>query len=386
MLKVAVGHSDDPDSQAAIDEVLQQCTDSWEPITPKAGILFAAIDYDHALILQQINQAFPGLELIGGTTDGEISSVLEFQEDSLTFMVFGSDEMDIYAGIGRHVSQDAIAATQQAVQQATSQTPHFPKFCLSIPESLTTSGVSILEGLKQALGLEVPIFGGLAADQLRFQQTYQFFKTEVLSDAVPILVFSGSVLFSHGVANGWHPVGKRSRVTKVDKNVVYEIDGQPALEFYHYYLGALPPSIEYPLAVFNGDNDQDQSFYMRAPSSYDPASGSITFFADIPDQALVQITEANREAILEASQTSMRTAMQNYPGVAPEAALFFSCTARRQILGTRAYEEYALAKGTLAQVIPGCGFYTNGEIAPLQQHGQTQFHNEAFVTVLLGTK
>ncbi|NJR66826.1 MAG: translation initiation factor IF-1 [Leptolyngbyaceae cyanobacterium CRU_2_3] len=45
-------------------------------MTPQAGILFAAIDFDHELILRRIQQAFPGIALIGGTTNGEISSVL----------------------------------------------------------------------------------------------------------------------------------------------------------------------------------------------------------------------------------------------------------------------------------------------------------------------
>ncbi len=78
MLKVAVGHSNDPDSQLAIDEVLEQCISSLAGEIPKAGLLFAAIDFDHALILQRIHQTFPDIELIGGTTDGEISSFLSF--------------------------------------------------------------------------------------------------------------------------------------------------------------------------------------------------------------------------------------------------------------------------------------------------------------------
>jgi hypothetical protein len=100
MLKVAVGHSNDPDSQSAIDEVLEQCISSLAGEIPKAGLLFAAIDFDHALILQRIHQAFPDIELIGGTTDGEISSVLEFQQDSLTLMVFCSDEIEIRQELG----------------------------------------------------------------------------------------------------------------------------------------------------------------------------------------------------------------------------------------------------------------------------------------------
>lgn len=382
MLKFSVGHSNDPDSETAILEVLEQIDFTLAGISPKAGILFAAIDYDHALVLHRIVEAFPEINLIGGTTDGEMSSVLGFEQDSLTLMVFCSNEITISAGIGRGLSKDAIAASQSAVQQASADHKREIQFCISLPESLTTSGVLILDSLKQALGEQVPIFGGLTADQWRSQQTYQFFQTEVCSDAVSILLFSGPILFSHGIASGWQPIGKPGRVTKAEKNVVYEIDDQPALEFYQRYLGALPPSSEYPLALFDADSDRH---YMRAPSGiYDPSIGSITFFGDVPVQSVVQITETTHDDILSASQLSTLKALENYPGEAPAAALFFSCASRRQILGSRTREEYEQAQHCLTQPLPSCGFYTNGEIAPLQQKGTTHFHNETFITLLLG--
>ncbi len=49
MLQVAVGHSNDPDSRYAVAEVLEQCHNSLAGNQPQAGILFAAIDFDHSL-------------------------------------------------------------------------------------------------------------------------------------------------------------------------------------------------------------------------------------------------------------------------------------------------------------------------------------------------
>jgi hypothetical protein len=383
MLKVAVGHSNDPDSQSAIDEVLEQCISSLAGEIPKAGLLFAAIDFDHALLLQRIHQAFPGIELIGGTTDGEISSVLEFQQDSLTLMVFCSDEIEIRAGVGRGVSKNSVEATKLAVEQAQANSTTKAQLCVTVPEGFTASGVSILDGLRRAVGQTVPIIGGLAADHWRFQKTYQFFEQEVLSDAVPILIFSGALLFSHGLASGWHPIGKKSRVTKVNRNIVYEIDGKPALDFYRHYFGELPPSAEYPLAVFDLE---EKHFYLRAANVFDRELGSITLFADIPEQAIVQIAETTREDILAASQASIVKALESYPGQEPEAALLFSCASRRKILGTRTKEEYQIAKNCLSKALPSCGFYSSGEIAPIERSGKTEFHNKTFITLLLGTK
>jgi len=383
MFKVVVGHSNDPDSAEAVGEILEQCLESLEGISPQAGLLFAAIDFEHSLILQQIMQQFPDLELIGGTTDGEISSVLEFQEDSVSLMLFYSDEVEFCAGVGNNASHDSVTSAQAAIKQAKDKSKQKTSLCITLPDGLGSSGVSIIKAIKQELGSNLPIVGGLTADGGKFLKTYQFYKQEVLTDSIPILLFGDNLLLSFGVNSGWNPIGKKSTITKVENNIIYEIDHKPALDFYQYYLGELSPSVEYPLAVFEQGRQQ---FYMRAPISHDPEQGSITFFGDLPEGATVQITEFNCDQILNSSALSMQQAFDDYPGDKPEAALFFSCTARRKILSTRAEEEYQFAKKHLNTIIPSCGFYTYGEIAPLEQHGSSLLHNETFITLLLGTR
>lgn len=379
MLKVAIGHSNDPDSLEAVKEVLQQCQDTLVQ-TPQAGLLFAAIDFDHHLILEQINAVFPDIELIGCTTDGEISSLLEFQQDSLTLILFCGDDIEFKAAVGRNVSQNPQVIALQAAETAKHDLTFPIQFCLTVPESLTTSTVSILQGLQTALG-KIPIFGGAAADQWQYKRTYQFYKTEVLSDAVPVLLVAGNLYFSYGVAGGWYPIGKRSRITKVDKNVIYEIDGKPALDFYHYYLNNSVPDCVYPLAVFPPGEEQ---FFLRGSVGHNLEQGSITVSGDVPEDSVVQITHASVDEVVSASQVAFAQALAKYPGETPTAAIFFSCAWRRHILGTRANEEYQAISSK--QAITGCGFYTYGEIAPLSKIGQTFFHNTTFVTLLIGSQ
>ncbi|PMB45578.1 hypothetical protein CEN40_11865 [Fischerella thermalis CCMEE 5205] len=388
MLKSVVGHSDDPESQIAIAEVIEQCLNQLAGAIPQAGMLFAAIDFDHALILKHINQVFPGIDLIGCTTDGEISSTLGFQQDSLTLILFCSDTVKIAAGVGYGVRQHPTAAAEQAVRQATEKSGAAAKLCVSVPASYledgsTTSGEEILRGLKIALGDEIPIIGGTAGDQFRFQKTYQFFQSEVLTDALPILIFCGDIHFSYGIACGWKPIGRKSIVTKSAGTVLYEVDGEPALEFYKRYLGDRRPTAEHPLAVYEGDSNR---YYMRVPNTYDLASGSINFLGDIPEQAIIQVTDISRDEVIAAAKTSFQTALEHYPGTVPEVILLFSCCCRRWLLGTRAKEEYQLVKQALPEDIPICGFYTYGEFAPLEPQGSTYYHQETFVTLLLGTR
>jgi hypothetical protein len=388
MFKVVVAHSDDPDSQDAITEILEQCTQDLAGMKPQAGILFAAIDFEHELILKEIEQVFDEIELIGCTTDGEISSVLGFQQDSLTLMLFCSDTVKIHAGVGYGAKENPLAAAEKAVTQATEKSSHAAKLCISVPASYiadgsTTSGELMLKGLKQALGEEIPILGGTAGEQFRLKTSYQFFGNQVLTDSIPVLIFSGDVLFSHGIGCGWQTIGRKSIATKAEGTVLYEIDGEPAVKYYQQYLGDRPPSAENSLCVYEGDSER---YYMRVPNTHDPEVGSINFLGDIPEQSVVQLTDISRDEVINASKTSFNRALAAYPGTTPEAVLIFSCCGRRSLLGTRAKEEYQLVKQALPQEIPICGFYTYGEFAPLEPHGLTYFHQETFVTLLLGSK
>ncbi|OKH50492.1 hypothetical protein NIES2101_19370 [Calothrix sp. HK-06] len=393
MLKVVVGHSEDPDSQYAVDEVLEQCFQDLMGMAPTAGILFAAIDFDHAMILEEILRVYPEIELIGCTTDGEMSSKLGFCQDSLTLMLFCSDTIKIHAGVGIGASKNPDNAASQAVQQVTAKSTHTlkgcgytTKLCIALPASYigdgaTANGEMLLKGLGNALGSEVPIIGGAAGDQSRAKITYQFYGSKVLTDSLSILTFGGDVVFSFGAACGWRPLGRKSIITKACGNRLYEIDGIAAVEFYQRYLSGRLPSAENSLAVYEGDSER---YYIRVPNSLEN-DGSIRLLADIPEQATVQLTGTSRDEIITSSLTSFQTAVQNYPGNKIDAVLLFSCCCRRWLLGTRAKEEYEIIKNALPYSVPVCGFYTYGELAPLQQRGASYYHQETFVTLLIGT-
>lgn len=387
MLKVVVGHSEDPESQDAVAEVLEHCRKDLDGHSPQAGLLFAAIDFDHALILNQINQEFPGIELIGCTTDGEMSSILGFQQDSLTLMLFSSDTVKFSTGIGYGAQADPNLAADQAVKQATAgHSP--PKVCIALPASYisdgsTTNGGALLQGLEQALGQHVPILGGAAGDQYRFQSTIQFCRTEILTDSLPILLFSGDIQFSFGTACGWTPIGHKAVVTRSEGTALYEVDGKPALEFYERYLGDRRPTAETPVAVYEDNSDY---YYMRVPNTYDEESGKINFLGNIPQNATIQLTDINRDEVVVAAKTAFEAALDRYPeNQEPEAVLLFSCCCRRWLLGTRAREEYQLVRNALPKSVPICGFYTYGELAPLEPQGISHYHQETFVTLLLGS-
>jgi hypothetical protein len=381
-----VSHSEDIDTDGALEEILEQCRDKLGDRSPKAGLLFAAIDLEHELLLAGIGDAWPGLELVGCTTDGEFSSELGYREDSVTLVLFGSDSIEFGAGIGRDVSKDIPAACAAAVEAARSKSDLAPAICITMPESLTTSGQQIVEALGQRLSAKVPVLGATSGDGWRMETTHQFHGREVCSDSVPILVLFGPLVYSIAVESGWEPVGEPGLITRSAANVVYEIDGRPATDFYRRFLGEqVSSTAEFPLAIL--DQHGEVECLRASVDTMDAESSEITYFADVREGALVQITSADRGAILEGCTASVRKAFADYPhGKSPEAALFFSCAARKMLLGTRTNEEYDIIRSLIGDQVPVCGFYGYGEIGPRHTNDDSsKFHNESFVSLIMGT-
>lgn len=393
MLQVAVGHSEDVDSLDAIEEALDQCARRLDGTEPAAALLLASVSYEHQVLLDRIEARHPGLPLIGGTTDGEMSSELGFREDSVHLVLLGGDGLTMRTGVGRDASLDIEAAARQAVDDAS--VPGVPPaLCFTVPDGVTLDITAVIEGLKASLGeRRFPIFGGAAGDHRTFDQTRQFYDGLILTDSVPVLLVSGDLQCSFGVGSGWQPVGHPLTVTRAEGNKVYTLDDQPALDVYRAHLGdtTSPGSFaDFPLAVFE-DPEQPHEFTLRAPFFVDEEERSLTFAGHVRQGCRAQISQGVRGGVLEGAQSAMDNAARAYPGDRPDAAFVVSCAARKWLLGGRAAEEAGTLRTTLDARFPGdpiplCGFYSFGEISPLRPDGETRFHNETLVTLLVGSR
>jgi hypothetical protein len=70
---------------------------------------------------------------------------------------------------------------------------------------------------------------------------YQYCDDEVITDGVSYALLSGEARAGWAISHGCIPIGGERKVTRSNGNVIYEIDGEPALEVLKEYLpeGAL---------------------------------------------------------------------------------------------------------------------------------------------------
>jgi len=389
----AVGHSEDLDSADAIAEALDQCASKLDGKTPQAGLLYAGIGHDHQALLDGIETRYPGLQLIGCTTHGELSSE-GFAEDSVALMLIHSEHVRFRAGVGEGTRTDHDGAARQAARIALDGLDAPVRLCIALPEGIggayadapCTLPIGLLDALGAALGPDVLVCGGLAADQMRFSTTYQFCNGKVYSDAVPILLAAGPLHVATGVASGWEPIGEEHRLTSVDGLVIGGIDGEPPRDVWRRFFGVdTHTGAPNFFAVYpdeNGSRETDE-FYLCSPSRFQDDGSMVTMTPAMPG-ARIRFTSATRDQLLAGAASSAEKARTAYPGTQPEAALVFSCASRPALLGTRVGGEAERLREQIGASLPAVGFYTYGEICPLPSSSKPVHHVSTFVTVLIG--
>jgi len=384
MINIAVGHAEALDTVAATGSAVERCKRKLKGMNPQAGIVLAAAGLDHRLMLKEIRREFPGIDLVGGTTSGELSSDLGFNEDSVSMMVFDSDAIEIKAGIGRRLSEGPQNAIREGIERARETMSGDAVFCLAFPKFGSMSSYGVVQGFNEVLGPECPTFGGVTGMEYSGDETpLQFYGEEVLSDDVPFLLFSGPAEYQFSISNSWRPVGSRAPIAKAEGHNIFRIGEMAALDFYRYYLGDhTNPSGEFPLAVYEDDGID---FFIRNAEDYDEKEGSIRLTTPIREGRVVQLTEVTRKRLLKDTDQSVKKLVEGMPPhFDPAAALLFSCAARKFILGTRTKEELEIVKNMLPPGLPILGFYSFGEISPLKRAGETRLHNCTLASLLIG--
>ncbi|MCC7389296.1 MAG: FIST C-terminal domain-containing protein [Phycisphaerales bacterium] len=238
---------------------------------------------------------------------------------------------------------------------------------------LSVNGSELAGGLQEALPAGVVVTGGLAGDGVRFERTWTVHNGVPRGEQVVALgLYGARVRVTHGSEGGWRGFGPTRRVTRSEGNVLFELDGEPALPLYKRYLGAeaeqLPASaLLYPLAVEVGSD-----MVVRTILGIDEERGSLHFAGDVPEGAKAQFMLAVSEQLLEGAARSAESAR---PGRDPVLALAVSCAGRRQVLGERTEEEL---EAVLERLPPGSvmtGFYSHGELSPAGQ-SVCRLHNQ----------
>lgn len=329
--------------------------------------------------------AAPAAVRAGCCTAGEISSK-GVSDDTAVVTAVSFDHVQLHWAVTRLADMgDAEAA---GARLAGGLPREGLRAVLLLSQGVGINGSALIQGMSSVLG-DVPITGGLAGDA-SFQSTWVLTPEGLSQDQLVCVGLYGEALqFSFGCFGGWTPFGPARKVTRSQGNVLYELDGEPALAIYKRYLGThaqdLPASgLLFPFAMLGKDDNENG--LVRTILAVDEAEGSVTLAGDIDPEGYLRLMHAGTDALVDGAGTAAQqtramagatssTATGAQPG-STGLAVLVSCVGRKLVMGDRVDEEVEAVAEVFGPGVTLTGFYSNGEVSPAGALLDCKLHNQ----------
>lgn len=332
-----------------------------------------------------MRRRFPTSLLCGCSSSGPILDD-DIYPDAITGMALSFDKTIVR---GAQVSclhqEDSFEAGKAIVEKLIDKDL---RHIFAITDGMTVHGTQFINGANSALPNGVRITGGMASDGFEFKRTTAGINARPEQGQVCAIGFYGRDLeVGSGAEGGWDKFGLERVVTKSQGNILFELDGQPALDLYKEYLGPdadkLPGSgLLFPLAIRNG---KDSESIVRTIDLVDENTKALRFTGDIPQGWLAQFMKGNFAHLVEGAGTAARKARAMIHGQ-NGVALVVSCLGRQLLLGHHTGDELHAIKSALGENIPAVGFYSNGEYSDQKENGFCVMHNQTMTLTVFHEK
>ena len=322
----------------------------------------------------ELKNLFPNAKVVGCSSSGNIfnSQVTKFQIVA-TAIAFDKATVEI-STINFNDNDDIEKLSEELIDKLPKDNL---KHIFLMSDGLLINGSQLTRGINKVNKL-IPVTGGLAGDGARFCETY------VIADNIPSLrtivavgFYGDSLSIQSGCFAGWSEFGAQRTITKSDGNVLYEIDGQPALDLYKKYLGDyaidLPNSgLRFPLNIKEDENSPE---VIRTLLGINEEEKSITFAGDVPVGFKARLMKPDIEELIQGAGKAALVIDKINDKTA--LGLIVSCVGRKIVMNQLIDDELEIIQDILGDNMILSGFYSYGEIAPFQDDLLTcKLHNQ----------
>jgi hypothetical protein len=336
---------------------------------------------------EDLRGMFPAAHVIGCSTGGQINNN-DVNDDEIVAAAISFDATRVRL-CREDISDPAKSRDYgETIGRALHSDDLAGMFVLS--DGLNVNGSELVAGISKIIGSKIPLTGGLAGDGANFAETLVGANCAPRARTIAGIGFYGSAIrFGHGSAGGWDLFGPRRQVTKSAGNVLFELDGEPALDLYERYLGpeeskGLPGSaLLFPIQVY--DLQCPDSAVVRTVLAIDRKTRAMTFAGDVPQGWTAQLMRGNLDRLAAGAADAARQAGSGITGQDNDQCLsiLVSCIGRRLLMGQRTIEEVEAAGVELGPDTFRLGFYSYGEISPHAKSGLCELHNQTMTVTTL---
>lgn len=327
-------------------------------------------------VYKRLREKFPKAEIALCSTAGEIFCT-EVLDDTLSVVAIAFEKATVTSA--KVNSADFKSSFEAGAGLINQLDQRDLKYVFVLSDGALVNGSELVRGMDSIVKNKIPITGGLAGDGTHFNSTLVGLNSEAKEGTILAIGFYGDTIkISHGSMGGWDNFGLEKTVTASSSNTLFEIDEKNALEVYKTYLGKyaaeLPGSaLMFPLSV---KLPQSEEAIVRTILSIDMERKSMTFAGDVPVGSKVRFMKANFDRLIDAASLAAGQTLTFSNNTQPKLALLISCVGRKIILGKRVDEEVEAVTEALKNKPIITGFYSYGEISPLNPHGRCELHNQ----------
>ena len=336
---------------------------------------------------RELRAMFPDAHILGCSTGGQIHNG-DVTDDEIAASAIRFAGTKLRVASEAAPSPESSRACGRKIGRALAASDLVGIFVLS--DGLNVNGSELVAGIVGAVGERVSVTGGLAGDGADFVETLVGADCAPRKHLVAAVGFYGpTIRIGHGSAGGWDEFGPRRRITRSRGNVLFEFDGEPALDLYELYLGpeearGLPGSgLLFPIRIF--DPERPDHDLVRTILAVDREARSMTFAGDVPEGWTAQLMRGNFDRLAAGAAIAARQAVKGIgeEQTADQVAILVSCIGRRLLMGQHTADELEAASAEFGPLMPQLGFYSYGEISPHRVSGVCELHNQTMTVTTI---
>jgi hypothetical protein len=349
-VRLTSARSCEPDATLAVHELAGRLGDDAD-----LYLVFVPDGYDLDATAAALS-GWAGDRMIACTSAGAIDRQGYTRADLLAIAVSGPDITPRTVPIGPLSDPDAgWPAAEQLVRRAVADTDGRPAFAVLLIDGLSMREEAVTAMLTDRLG-QIPLIGGSAGDNLRFERTCVLVNGRFVQDAATLTVVTTPAPFRRFRLQ--HHSGSDTVLVVTDatpeQRLVHALNGRRAVDEYARVVGVpveqLTPSVfsTHPLVLRAGGGD-----WVRSISRAEP-DGSLRFLSAAEPGSVLRLGHSQAAAgALDATLAEMRRDLHGVTGM-----LVFDSVLRRLEFEQRGIDQ---AVGQVLAEHGAVGFSTYGE-------------------------
>ena len=385
MIHVGVGHSHDLSAAEAAERATRMAMGNAGIAKADIAIVFATINYqtEYEQLYQAVLTNSSCEELIGCTGMSVLTSAGEFEEEpTIAVMVLRGEQLSAVS----FTAQGAASEVGEQIQESIQTELRDGSLLVIFPDIRAVNPAELVAHIGGD-GATFPVVGAAVSGDAAGAQMYHWQGRQATEGGATGLLLTGNFSAEIGVAQGCQPVGKPREVTKADGHVIFELDGEPALE---NFKGALQLLTQEDIrrsggTVFVGiamddtnKNPTRGDFLIRNLVGINEQHAAIAISEEVKAGQLVQFHLRNPLAAAEEIQVIVAKLAEKTRDQSPAFGLYFNCLGRGKGLYGTANHDISVIQEKFPG-LPVIGFFGNSEFAPIGGRNFAHAYTGVFV-------